>query len=93
MAEPWPGNIRELRSVLEVALVLAADAAVLELAHLPPPLGEAPPPPPPGEARLADAEARALREALEASGGNVSAAAARLGVARSTVYRMMRKHL
>jgi transcriptional regulator of acetoin/glycerol metabolism len=44
------------------------------------------------DGRLADVEARALRDVLEAARGNVSAAALRLGVARSTVYRLMRKH-
>ncbi|MCB9559115.1 MAG: helix-turn-helix domain-containing protein [Kofleriaceae bacterium] len=37
------------------------------------------------------AEAEALRRALDASGGNVSAAARELGIARSTLYRLARR--
>ena len=40
---------------------------------------------------LRDAEAAALERALTAHGGNVSAAARELGVARSTVYRLARR--
>ena len=43
-------------------------------------------------ASLHDVEAVALRDALDAVGGNRSAAARRLGVARSTLYRMMERH-
>jgi transcriptional regulator of acetoin/glycerol metabolism len=41
--------------------------------------------------RLEDVEAATLRQALAAAAGNISAVAQRLGVARSTVYRMMRR--
>lgn len=41
---------------------------------------------------LATAEGDALRRALTLSRGNLSDAARRLGVARSTLYRMMRRH-
>jgi len=43
-------------------------------------------------ASLQEVEERALRDALAAAGGNRSAAARRLGVARSTLYRMMQRH-
>lgn len=84
----WPGNVRELKSVLAVARVAAGGAAVLEALHLPEELvAEAPPP-----AALDDAERDALVRALAEAGGNVSRAARALGAARSTVYRMMRRH-
>jgi len=88
--QPWPGNVRELKSLLEVVLVLAGGAPRLELAHLPPepaPVARAAEPD-----RLDEIEDHVLRRALAEAGGNVSAAAERLGVARSTVYRMMRRH-
>jgi transcriptional regulator of acetoin/glycerol metabolism len=87
----WPGNIRELRMALEVALVLS-DGLTIEAWHLPEDVGVAPPPTPVPLATLADTEADSVRRALAEAGGNVSAAAARLGVARSTLYRMMRRH-
>jgi transcriptional regulator with PAS, ATPase and Fis domain len=87
----WAGTIRELRMALEVALVLS-DGLTIEAWHLPEDVGVAPPPTPVPLATLADTEADSVRRALAEAGGNVSAAAARLGVARSTRYRMMRRH-
>ncbi|MFO0727869.1 MAG: sigma-54-dependent Fis family transcriptional regulator [Myxococcota bacterium] len=88
----WPGNVRELKSTLLHALVLADDEIRLE--HLPasPPSARrrssAPPPAP----SLESAEKTALLAALAESSGNLTAAARRLGVARSTLYRMMERH-
>ncbi|MFT3996853.1 MAG: helix-turn-helix domain-containing protein [Asticcacaulis sp.] len=42
-----------------------------------------------GDGRLEDMETAAIRRALEAHGGNVSAAARALGIHRSTIYRRM----
>jgi transcriptional regulator of acetoin/glycerol metabolism len=95
-SQPWPGNVRELRAALEHALVLAEGADVIELAHLPErevapratgreaDLG-------PGALRRAS-EREALLEALERGGGNLSEASRVLGVARTTLYRMMQRH-
>jgi transcriptional regulator with PAS, ATPase and Fis domain len=97
----WPGNVRELHTVLDVSLILAAGSARIELEHLPPefrrdvaaradasstPLARG------GAGDLASLEAGAVRRVLAEVDGNVSLAAKRLGVARSTVYRMMRRH-
>jgi transcriptional regulator of acetoin/glycerol metabolism len=92
----WPGNVRELRTVLDVVRVLAGDAHELDVAHLPPDL--APPTPIDDEPTLevpdplAAIEASVVGRALDELGGNVSAAARKLGVARSTVYRMMERY-
>lgn len=95
LRHPWPGNVRELKSALEVALVLAEGASVLELDHLPPDLALAPDPPAGLDPLVGDAldvvQANAIRRALEACAGNVSAAARRLGVARSTIYRALQR--
>jgi transcriptional regulator of acetoin/glycerol metabolism len=87
-AYAWPGNVRELKSVLEVARVLAGPDEPLDVAHLPPDLAADPAP---DDARLATVERRAVQRVLDELGGNVSAAARRLGVARTTVYRMLRR--
>lgn len=86
---PWPGNVLELRGALAQAMSLAGDGPLG-----PPQLG--------GDATSAvrrDAEfdldaltERAMRDALSETGGNVSAAAKRLGVARSTFYRMLERY-
>jgi transcriptional regulator with PAS, ATPase and Fis domain len=86
----WPGNVRELKSTLAVAQLHADGAAWIELAHLPPELATAPAPAESGELDLVERDA--LRKAVAESGGNLSVAARRLGVARSTLYRMLRRH-
>ncbi|MCA9639843.1 MAG: sigma-54-dependent Fis family transcriptional regulator, partial [Myxococcales bacterium] len=80
---------------LDVALVLAQGAGSVELSHLPPDLvaDQEPAPPSNGpENQLQEAQGWAVRRALQEVAGNVSLAAKRLGVARSTLYRMMRRH-
>ena len=119
----WPGNIRELRNVLEQA-ALMTDEPVLQrrdldqalaagavpgagaAASLPPavPAAAAPAPartaaaagdaPPPAAIKplpeaIAELEARAIRDALAATGGNKLAAARLLGIARATLYEKL----
>jgi len=91
LAHAWPGNVRELRNAIERAVLLAdgeeVTSALMELppAPRPAPVGPAPVPPAGGDER------DALREALEASGWNLSRAAARLRMPRNTLrYRMDR---
>lgn len=92
----WPGNVREFKSALEYAFVVA-DGGAIESRHLPPSLdggGAAP------EAAVRSGaapgapagERGALIEALRRAGGNRSEAARLLGVSRGTVLNRMRKH-
>lgn len=90
----WPGNVRELINRVSKAAVVA-EAPLITPADLdlPEPSGAA------GagssqtlrEARDR-AEQTALEKALQASGFNLSEAAAALGVSRMTVYRLLQKH-
>jgi len=90
----WPGNVRELISALDVALVTARGLGshVIERSDLRvDPGGQSAC----GESAggsLGRAEGDALRLAIDRHHGNVSAAARELGVARSTLYRLARKH-
>ncbi len=68
---PWPGNVRQLRHVLESSLVLA-DGDVLDVADLTLPEMAARPGPPSADRegtgfkeQVADFELRLLREALD----------------------------
>jgi transcriptional regulator of acetoin/glycerol metabolism len=99
----WPGNVRELSTVLEVSLILAAGNPHIELEHLPPefrraasaaviPDGPLETAVAAGAVDLAELESSAVRRVLRETDGNVSRAAKRLGVARSTLYRMMRRY-
>jgi len=95
----WPGNIRELRNVLEQA-ALMTDDLVLSARHLSlqpsgaVPAAAAPPALEPASIRplpqaIAELELRAIRDALAATGGNKLAAAKLLGIARATLYEKL----
>ena len=94
--EPWPGNVRQLLNVLERLLLLrpggALDASDLErvmdpevtvrpdaLAECRERYGELP-------------ESERIASALESTGGNVSRAARRLGLPRSTLRHKIKKY-
>jgi transcriptional regulator with PAS, ATPase and Fis domain len=87
----WPGNIRELQNVLERAANIAT-GDVLSVEHLPPELIEKninsnkeshlP---------LEQYEKKIIINLLKEYKGNISKAAARLGIARSTLYRKINK--
>jgi transcriptional regulator of acetoin/glycerol metabolism len=98
----WPGNVREMENVLERALIRARGASTLASEHielpangLHPSTGCGPEPPRGGEmarpGRLRDVEKRAIAEALNSCRGNIKQAAARLGIARNTLYRKMQE--
>ena len=53
----WPGNVREVKNVIERATILAA-GPFIEPQHLPPSLSEAPPTPPPPKAARARHDGR-----------------------------------
>ncbi len=87
---PWPGNVRELKSTLAVAQLQADGAAWIELEHLPPELAAVTPASATGALDVVERET--LHKVIAESGGNLSVAARRLGIARSTLYRMLRRH-
>lgn len=88
----WKGNIRELRNVLERALILS-DGDTLEVGVLPPELratasGHA------ETARfsLAEAERRQIQQVLLHTGGNKTEAARLLGIGLTTLYRKLEEY-
>jgi DNA-binding NtrC family response regulator len=91
LAHGWPGNVRELRNRVERAVALAT-SPWLDVADLfperPRPLEEVLPT---LAGVVAAAERRSIATALAATGGDVAAAAGRLGIARSTLFEKMRR--
>ncbi|MCH5235664.1 MAG: sigma-54-dependent Fis family transcriptional regulator [Muribaculaceae bacterium] len=88
---PYPGNIRELKNILERAVLTGGklldkndfvylesdDKPVLNIGKV---------------SNLEDVEKKALIEAMEKSNGNYTQAARILGVTRQTLYRKLEKH-
>ena len=99
-AHPWPGNIRELRNVIERAVALSVGPTI-QLEDLPETFSD------PGLAvcfKLAEASAvstlaeskdqaerERIEKALERNGNNRLRAAAELGISRMTLYNKLRK--
>lgn len=90
---PWPGNLRQLNSVIQVALALADDQPI-DVEHLPEDflldLRE------PRKAPVTAITERLssnddLSDLLQAAGGNISQLAKRLGVSRNTLYKRLRE--
>ncbi len=92
MAYRWPGNVRELENVVERAILLSPGGTIGPSA-LPEEIL-----PPSGKKReaatmravRAEAEERLIESALAACGNNRTAAAARLGIHKTTLYRRMK---
>ena len=100
---PWPGNIRQMHNVLRTAVALLGHDNVITVEHLPedfleqyqkgefpvnePQATETNGPVAQGPVSLDRLETIAIRKAVEECGGNISAAARRLGISRNTLYR------
>ena len=92
LGAPWPGNIREMRNVLERALILARGQPAIGPEHLPPDLRGRPGS---GERRhhaqsLADVERTYIERALRYHGGNRTRAAKELGISRATLINKIK---
>lgn len=99
MSHSWPGNVREVRNVIERAMVLE-ETERIQLSSLyiassggglmrPPAAAEEPEAP--FQASLAEAEKNMVIRALQKAGGNQTRAAVLLGVTRDTLRYKMKK--
>jgi transcriptional regulator with PAS, ATPase and Fis domain len=94
--QPWPGNIRELRNVLEQASLMTDDG-VLSARHFgasqaAPPRAIAGAAPAPLPQRKAELEREAIAAALDSTGGNRVAAAKLLQISRATLYEKLARY-
>ena len=99
----WPGNVRELRNVIRTALAIC-DGGMIRLTDLPVQIGAparasgtrageaARMAPPRHPDLLRTAERATLQRVIDVNRGNMSRAAADLGVSRNTLYRKMKRH-
>lgn len=91
---PWPGNLAELGSVMELAS-FNADGRCIEAEHLPESIREPAVPPPDNAASpirtIKEMEKVAIAAALHAARGNHSKAAQSLSISRNTLYRKMKE--
>lgn len=82
----WPGNVRELRNVMERAVIMA-DGGPIDARHIA--LTGSGDTKPGNDSSLLDMERSMLEKALNQSNGNVTRAAAILGISRDTMrYRI-----
>jgi DNA-binding NtrC family response regulator len=93
----WPGNIRELRNVLERAVIVRPDGKITEEDIL---IGEdivgvvqaSAPSPEPQTLNLAEVEKRVIIKALAEASGNKSEAAKILGITRRALYGRLERY-
>ena len=104
-AYPWPGNLRQLASVLRTACAMLVEGEdTLRWEHMPDDLVQAlevapsafghPPDTPdtptaPAALSLQQLSTAAIDQALQAARGNMSQAARQLGISRQTLYRKL----
>ncbi len=91
-AHPWSGNVRELRNVVEAALVMGELDLGGERASIAAPIGEIAPYRDARAAALARFEAEYLRALVEHTAGNASEAARLAKMDRPYLLTLLRKH-
>jgi DNA-binding NtrC family response regulator len=94
LAHAWPGNTRELRNVLERALILARGQPLVGLEHLP---GDFRNRPGPGDRRhtpmtLDELERAHIERTLRHHVGNRTRAAQELGISRATLINKIKRY-
>jgi transcriptional regulator with PAS, ATPase and Fis domain len=90
-AHSWPGNIRELEHTIEKAVILSEEKVIND-AQLFPKNASSTSTHKPVSHNLEENEKILIDSALRKEHGNVSAAAKKLGINRSTLYQKMKKY-
>ncbi|MDQ7086992.1 MAG: sigma 54-interacting transcriptional regulator [Acidobacteriota bacterium] len=89
----WPGNVRELENTLSRLALHATEGTIdLKTLEADPELAERFGSTPSDETQLEEVEARAIRRALELTGGHRLRAAQLLGIGRATLFRKIRRY-
>lgn len=93
-AQPWPGNVRQLKHVIERA-ALVAETDHLDTIHFQHPAQSDTADnvlPPVGQMTMDDLEEAMVRKTLDYHQGNISRAAEALGFSRAALYRRLEKY-
>jgi transcriptional regulator with PAS, ATPase and Fis domain len=98
----WPGNARELRNLMERAVILAQDGGLVELEQLPPGFGRGPVPAAVAAdgnsinlrvgTTVGEAERQLILRTLEFTGQNKTRAAEILGVSLKTLHNKLKEY-
>jgi len=88
---PWPGNVRELQHAVERAVIMC-ETEVLRPGDFFFRTPELPGPGAPVDFNLENMEKLLIERAVKKHDGNISRAAAELGLSRTALYRRMAKH-
>lgn len=87
---PYPGNIRQLKNMVERAVLVGGDVLYKKDFYTP---GISPENAPVSlSSTLESRERSSIKEALEAAGGNLSRASRALGITRQALYRRIEKY-
>jgi len=93
LAASWPGNVREMRNVLERAMILARGQPALAVEHLPPDLRQRASTDRRYTAQsLSEIERQHIERTLRHHGGNRTRAAAELGISRATLINKIKTY-
>jgi len=92
LSAPWPGNVREMRNVLERAMILARGQPQIALEHLPAELRRSAAGSRHQPQSLADVEKAQIERALRHHGGNRTRAAKELGISRATLINKIKTY-
>ncbi|MEI7817642.1 MAG: sigma-54 dependent transcriptional regulator [Desulfuromonadales bacterium] len=87
----WPGNIRELKNVLERALLLTPNGSVLRLSHFANLAHNRIFMPNPTNQTVQQVEGAHIRAVLDEVGGDIEIAAKSLNISRATLYRRLKQ--
>lgn len=93
---PWPGNIRELKNAVERAMIMGGDSLIskedIERCIDSGPKEHSPASTESSASTLEEMERARIRRALADCNGNVTRAAASLGITRASLYRRIEKY-
>jgi DNA-binding NtrC family response regulator len=90
LSAPWPGNVREMRNVLERAMILSRGRPEIAVEHLPADLRQRAVERRYQPQSLADVERSQIERALRHHDGNRTRAAVELGISRATLINKIK---